>query len=100
MIAKKIIETIAWIKLDYISNPIRLLGESYGCAVTILTATIFAFTVPIPPMYLLYPLWISAVFILFLCARSRGSFGLSLLNMSMLIIDTFGYTRLLLQSNI
>jgi len=99
MILRKFIETINWIKKDYHSHPIRLLGESYGCAVTILTATIFAFTVPIPPMHLLYPLWITAVFILMLCAKSRGSFGLVLLNLSMLILDIFGYVRLLLVMN-
>jgi hypothetical protein len=91
--------TIKWAQTDFKTNPWRLAGEFYGCTITISTAIIFAFTVPHVPFLFVYPMWITGVIVLMFCAISRGSVGLTLLNLSMLIFDVIGYARLLLNAN-
>jgi hypothetical protein len=84
-----------WIRQDFASNPWRVAGECYNWMVSVLTAIIFAATVPNPPLLLLYPLWLSGLIIMCFCARSRGSFGLFMGCISMAVIDIIGYVRLL-----
>lgn len=91
--------TARWVQSDFKSNPWRLLGEVYGWVITLASAIIFAFTVPNVPFHVVYPAWISAVLVLTFCGISRGSFGLTMLNLSMLIFDVVGYARLLMGSN-
>lgn len=86
-----------YVRKDWESSPIRTILELYGWAVTTSSSLIFAFTVPNPPFMILYPLWISALFALTYCAFTRGSVGMVALNLSMIVIDIIGYSRLLLQ---
>lgn len=88
----------AFIQRDFHSHPWRLMGECYNWFVSVLVAIIFAVTVPNPPLIILYPIWISGLFIVILCAKSRGSFGLLMGASSMAFIDTIGYIRLLMLS--
>ncbi|MGA1049786.1 MAG: hypothetical protein ACO3UU_17410 [Minisyncoccia bacterium] len=84
-----------WIKRDFESHPWRLIGECYNWIISVIVAIIFAVTVPNPPLHILYPMWLSGLFIIIACAKSRGSFGLLMGASSMALIDTIGYIRLL-----
>ena len=85
----------AFIQRDFHEHPWRLAGECYNWLVSVVVAIIFAATVPNPPLIILYPIWLSGLFIIIACAKSRGSFGLLMGASSMALIDTIGYIRLL-----
>ena len=91
----KILELWQFLQRDWHSHPWRVAGECYNWFVSVVTAVIFAVTVPNVPLLFLYPLWLSGLIIMCFCARSRGSFGLLMGCLSMAIIDTIGYARLL-----
>ena len=86
---------IRWIIDDFNSHPWRLLGECYNWTVSVIVAIIFAITVPFPPLAVLYPMWLSGLFIMIFCAYSRKSFGILMGCSSMAFIDSIGYIRLL-----
>jgi len=92
---EKFTELAGFIKADWQSHPWRLTGECYNWFVSVVTAVIFAVTVPNVPLLMLYPLWLSGLIIMCFCARSRGSFGLLMGCVSMTVIDIIGYARLL-----
>ena len=92
---EKLKELLVFIKADWNSHPWRLAGECYNWFVSVVTAVIFAVTVPNVPLLMLYPLWLSGLIIMCFCARSRGSFGLLMGCLSMTVIDIIGYARLL-----
>jgi hypothetical protein len=62
---------------------------SIGCSI------IMAFTVPNPPLLLLYPLWITGCAIYSWCAYSRRSFGMLANYILLTTIDTVGLVRIL-----
>jgi hypothetical protein len=84
-----------WIKDDWASNRLRFGIEllawvlSIGCSVTM------ALTVPNPPLYALYPAWISACALYSWAAWSRKSFGMLANYLLLTAIDIVGLIRLL-----
>lgn len=81
---------------DWKQNPYRVIGEIYGWVVSGISSLIFALTVPDPPFLLLYPLWLSGLFVMIMCVKSRGSTGLLALYITLAVIDIVGFSRLLM----
>ncbi len=84
-----------WIKEDWSSNRVRFTLEVVAWALSIGCSIIMAFTVPNPPLLLLYPLWITGCAIYSWCAYSRRSFGMLANYMLLTTIDTVGLVRIL-----
>jgi hypothetical protein len=87
--------TFQWIKDDYTSNRYRFIVEllawfvSIGCSITM------AFTVPNPPLLVLYPIWISGCAMYAWAAYTRKSFGMLANYILLTAIDTLGLFRML-----
>lgn len=86
-----------YIQTDWKSHPVRLVLEMINWLGNIASGVIIAYTVPHTPLMLLYPLWFLCVGITLFSAITRGSTGIILASVSMLLIDSVGFTRLLLQ---
>ncbi len=84
-----------WIKEDWSSNRVRFTLEVVAWALSIGCSIIMAFTVPNPPLLLLYPLWITGCAIYSWCAYSRRSFGMLANYLLLTTIDTVGLVRML-----
>ena len=84
-----------WIKEDWKSNRVRFTLEVVAWALSIGCSLIMAFTVPNPPLLLLYPLWITGCAIYSWCAYSRRSFGMLANYLLLTTIDTVGLFRIL-----
>jgi len=84
-----------WIKNDWHSNKFRFVIEvlawiiSIGCSITM------AFTVPYPPLLVLYPVWIFGCSMYAWAAYTRKSFGIFANYFLLTTIDTIGLTRML-----
>ena len=84
-----------WIKEDWKSNHVRFTLEVVAWALSIGCSLIMAFTVPNPPLFLLYPLWITGCAIYSWCAYSRRSFGMLANYLLLTAIDTIGLVRII-----
>jgi hypothetical protein len=84
-----------WIKEDLKSNHVRFTLEVVAWALSIGCSLIMAFTVPNPPLFLLYPLWITGCAIYSWCAFSRRSFGMLANYLLLTAIDTIGLVRIM-----
>jgi len=84
-----------WIKEDLKSNHVRFTLEVVAWALSIGCSLIMAFTVPNPPLLLLYPLWITGCAIYSWCAFSRRSFGMLANYLLLTAIDTIGLVRII-----
>lgn len=91
--------TKEYVKQDWASNPLRLIGETYNAFTALATAIIFALMAPNVPYNITYPLWLSGTIIMIFCGMSRNSFGIVSMSIVMTIIDIFGYARFLLDLN-
>lgn len=87
-------DVIQWIKDDWRSHKIRFVLEvlawsmSIGCSITM------AVTVPDPPLFTLYPVWISSCGLYAWAAWTRRSFGMLANYILLTSIDTVGLIRL------
>lgn len=86
---------IEWIVDDYRTNRIRFIAEFIAWLLSISCSLIMAFTVPQPPLLLLYPLWISGCILFGCAAYSRRSFGLMANYILLSSIDLIALIRLL-----
>lgn len=90
-----LINTLAWIKEDWKSNPLRCFLEilawfmSIGCSVTMML------TVPNPPFLILYPLFITQCAIFAWAAWTRKSFGMIANYMLLVSIDSVALLRMI-----
>ena len=89
-----IIGIIQWIKTDWHSNKFRFLIEVVAWAISIGCATVMALTVPNPPLYILYPIWISGHIMYGWAAWTRQSFGMLANYFLLTCIDSIGLLRL------
>ena len=87
--------TIEWIKDDWNSHPFRFIVELLAWAISIGCSIAMAFTVPNPPLLILYPLWIFGCGLYAWAAWSRQSFGMLANYMLLVTIDTVGLARML-----
>ncbi len=89
----------AYIKKDYAEYPLRFFAEVFAWACSVISAIIFAVTVPDIPIVPLYLMFISGCCAAAWTCWTRGSFGL-LANYSFLIvIDIVGLLKLLYLSH-
>lgn len=89
-------KTVKFVKHDWQSNPFRLCLETFNWALNFVVATTFAVTVPNVPLIIIYPMFFTCLSISIYSAISRGSFGLFMTSLTILIIDIIGYIRLLM----
>lgn len=87
--------TFDWIRDDFKSYPFRFCIEllawiaSIGCSITM------ALTVPNPPLFFLYPVWIAGCAMYAWAAYTRKSFGMLANYLLLTAIDTVGLIRML-----
>jgi len=83
-----------WIKEDWASNRIRFSVELLAWAISVGCSLALAFTVPNPPFFILYPIWISGCIMYAWAAWTRKSFGMLANYLLLSTIDTVGLIRL------
>lgn len=87
--------TVRWIKDDFRSHRIRFIIELTAWVLSIGCSLVMAFTVPNPPLLMLYPVWITGCAMYGWAAWTRRSFGM-LANYCLLVtIDIIGLVRML-----
>lgn len=87
--------TIAWIKEDWESHPLRFVVEVIAWAISIGCAAVMAVTVPNPPLLILYPIWIAGCAMYAWAAWTRKSFGMLANYILLTSIDSVGLIRML-----
>jgi len=87
--------TLEWIRDDYRSNPFRFFVELVAWAISIGCSITMAFTVPNPPLIILYPIWISGCAMYAWSAYTRQSFGMLANYILLVSIDSVGLIRML-----
>ena len=87
--------TFEWIKDDWKSNRTRFIAELFAWAISIGCAITMAFTVPTPPLLVLYPVWITGCAIYAWAAYTRKSFGMLANYLLLTTIDSVGLIRML-----
>lgn len=89
--------TIGYIKEDWRSHRVRFCLEIFAWACSVISAIIFASTVPTIPVIPLYTIFISGCCASAWTCWSRGSFGLLANYVFLITIDSIGLIRMLLQ---
>ena len=84
-----------WIRDDWKSNRIRFLVELVAWAISIGCSITMAFTVPNPPLLILYPIWIAGCAMYGWASYTRKSFGMLANYILLTTIDTIGLIRML-----
>jgi hypothetical protein len=84
-----------WIKEDYASNRFRFIVELLAWAISVGCSITMAFTVPNPPLTILYPFWISGCSMYCWASYTRKSFGMLANYLLLVSIDTIGLIRML-----
>ena len=82
--------TLQWIKDDWNSHPWRFIVELLAWVISIGCSLTMAITVPVPPLLVLYPIWISGCAMYAWAAYTRKSFGMLANYILLTIIDTLG----------
>lgn len=94
---KRLISNIkTYVQTDWKTNPVRLVLEMLNWILNIVSGVIIAATVPDTPLLVLYPIWFTCVGITLYSALTRGSTGIVLASISILLIDVVGFARVLL----
>lgn len=93
-ITNAVVDVFKWIKSDFDNWPTRFVLEITAWFASIACSIIMAVTLPHPPFFLLYPMFISQCVIFAWAAWTRRSFGM-LANYALLItIDSIALARL------
>ena len=90
-----IFDIFHWIKEDYRDWPFRFGVEVVAWLLSITCSLIMAFTVPHPPLIILYPIWIAGCSMYAWAAYTRKSFGMLANYFLLLSIDSIAMVRLL-----
>ena len=85
-----------WIRDDYKTSPVRFFIEIIAWAISIGCAITMALTVPVPPLIVLYPIWITGCCMYAWASYTRGSVGMLANYVLLVSIDSIGLTRMLL----
>jgi hypothetical protein len=88
--------TFDWIRNDYTSNRFRFFIELFAWAISIGCSITMASTVPNPPLFVLYPIWIVGCAMYAWAAYTRKSFGMLANYMLLVTIDSIGLLRMVL----
>ena len=89
-------KTVSFVTNDWHSNHLRFILEVINWFGNLVMALTFAVTVPDVPLHYLYPGFICLLCISTYSAISRGSFGLLITTITILLIDIVGYYRLII----
>jgi len=95
MILNALRPTFQWIKDDWSSNRIRFVAEFFAWIISIGCSITMAFTVPNPPLLVLYPVWITGCAIYAWASYTRKSFGMLANYILLTTIDSIGLIRML-----
>jgi hypothetical protein len=87
--------TINWIRDDYHTNPFRFFIELLAWAISIGCSITMAVTVPTPPLFTLYPIWIAGCAMYGWASYTRKSFGMLANYILLVSIDTIGLMRMI-----
>ena len=87
--------TLQWIKDDWNSNRFRFVIELLAWAISIGCSITMAVTVPNPPLFILYPIWITGCALYAWASYTRKSFGMLANYILLTTIDTYGLIRML-----
>lgn len=82
-----------YIRRDWASNRTRFCAELFAWACSVVSAVIFAVTVPTIPVVPLYTIFISGCFASAWACYTRRSFGLMANSVFMIVIDLIGLIR-------
>ena len=93
---KQLLTTLNWIKKDYSSHPFRFVIEFLAWLITIGCSIVMAITVPNPPFFFLYIVWIFGCVLYTWAAFTRGSFGMLANYIALTLIDSFGLYRIII----
>ena len=88
--------TLRWIEDDWNSDRIRFVVELFAWAISIGCSVTMAFTVPTPPLLVLYPVWITGCAMYAWAAYTRKSFGMLANYLLLTTIDFIGLLRMVL----
>jgi hypothetical protein len=87
--------TFEWIQDDWKSNKFRFVVEVLAWAISVGCSVVMAFTVPNPPLLILYPVWILGCAMYAWASYTRKSFGMLANYILLTTIDTIGLVRML-----
>jgi hypothetical protein len=87
--------TLEWISDDWKSSPFRFCVEVVAWAISIGCSIVMAFTVPNPPLLVLYPVWILGCAMYAWASYTRKSFGMLANYILLTTIDSIGLIRML-----
>jgi hypothetical protein len=87
-------DTIDWIKADYQSNKIRFIFEVIAWVLSLTATILVAVTAPLPPMHILYPMFIAQCVIFAWSSYTRNSLGLFANYSLITLIDTIGLIKI------
>ena len=90
-----LLNTWGWIKDDWYSNRSRFAIELLAWAISIGCSITMAFTVPNPPLLVLYPIWILGCTLYAWASYTRKSIGMLANYLLLVSIDTIGLIRML-----
>ena len=96
MITTAASNTWEYIKTDWQSNRVRFCAEVFAWACSVVSAVIFAATVPNIPVVPLYMIFISGCCASAWACWKRRSFGLLANSVFIVVIDSTGLIRMLL----
>lgn len=86
--------TLEWIKDDWRSHRVRFCIELLAWCISIGCSITMAVTVPNPPLFTLYPIWILGCSLYAWAAFTRRSFGMLANCMLLVTIDSIGLIRM------
>lgn len=89
-------KTVEFVRNDYQSNPTRLTAEVIVWLLNIVIALTVSLTVPITDWSIVYPIIFVALSINVYSSISRGSFGLLMTTITLMVVDSIGYYRILM----
>ena len=87
--------TVAWIKEDYATHPVRFVLELSAWFMSIGCTIWMGYTLPNPPFIYLYPLFVIQCTVFGWAAWSRGSTGMIANYLLIATIDVIAYTRMI-----
>jgi hypothetical protein len=96
-ITNTFIDIYRWAERDYREWPVRFYIEVLAWAISIGNSLVMAFTVPNPPLIVLYPIWIIGCAMYGWAAWTRGSFGMLANYILLVTIDSIGLSRMIME---
>lgn len=96
-ISNVFVDIFKWAERDYQEWPLRFFIEVLAWAISIGCSLVMAFTVPTPPLLILYPIWIAGCAMYGWAAWTRGSFGMLANYILLVTIDSIGLVNMLIK---